>query len=138
MLNSVTYLGHRIDYEGLHPTEERVKAIKQMPSPTNTTELRSFLGSVTYNGRFVKNLQVKCVQLHRLLKKGQKWNWTHEDQTIFEELKQTLASTETLVHYNHDLPLVVTTDASQHGAGAVLFHQYPNAELKPVFCLKKA
>ena len=30
---SVEYLGHVIDQEGLHPSEEKVRAIKQAPRP---------------------------------------------------------------------------------------------------------
>ena len=41
---SIEYLGHRIDKEGLHPTHEKVKAIKDAPCPRNITELHSFLG----------------------------------------------------------------------------------------------
>ncbi|XP_031348472.1 uncharacterized protein K02A2.6-like [Photinus pyralis] len=56
--NSITYLGHRIDENGLHPTEDRIEAIKKMPLPINTTQLRSFLGTITYYGRFIENFHV--------------------------------------------------------------------------------
>ena len=36
---SVEYLGHIIDQEGLHPSEEKVRAIKQAPRARNVTEL---------------------------------------------------------------------------------------------------
>ena len=35
----VEYLGDIIDADGLHPTEEKVKAIKEAPKPQNVTEL---------------------------------------------------------------------------------------------------
>ena len=38
---AVNYLGYKIDKEGLHPTEEKVRAIIDAPVPTNVTELRS-------------------------------------------------------------------------------------------------
>jgi len=44
MVPSVTYLGHRIDAEGLHPTEERIRAIKDAPAPTNISELKAYIG----------------------------------------------------------------------------------------------
>nr|XP_022906799.1 uncharacterized protein K02A2.6-like [Onthophagus taurus] len=50
--NNVTFLGHRIDEKGLHPTQEKLEAIKQMAAPTNTTELRSFLGAISYYMNF--------------------------------------------------------------------------------------
>ena len=42
------YLGHVIDEAGRHPTEDKIRAIKEAPAPTNITELRSFLGVITY------------------------------------------------------------------------------------------
>ena len=45
---SVTYLGYRIDAEGLHPTECKIQAINNAPRPQNRTELKSYLGLLTY------------------------------------------------------------------------------------------
>ena len=42
MVSQNEYLGHVIDKDGLHPTEEIVQAIKDAPRPTNVTELRVF------------------------------------------------------------------------------------------------
>ena len=42
--SEVTYLGHRVDHEGLKPTEDKVKAIREAPEPRNVTELKAFLG----------------------------------------------------------------------------------------------
>ena len=41
---SVQYLGHRIDAQVLHTTDDKIKAITQAPVPKNLQELRSFLG----------------------------------------------------------------------------------------------
>jgi len=46
--SSVTYLGHKIDREGLHPIQEKVEAIANAPVPKNVTELRAFLALLTY------------------------------------------------------------------------------------------
>ena len=35
MAPTVIYLGHRIDQYGLHPTDEKVRAIRDAPQPTN-------------------------------------------------------------------------------------------------------
>ena len=47
-LSSVTYLGHIIDNNGLHPSPDKVRAIKEAPQPTNTTELKAFLDLIKY------------------------------------------------------------------------------------------
>ena len=36
---SMEYLGHRIDQDDRHPTDEKIRVIKGVPSPTNITEL---------------------------------------------------------------------------------------------------
>ena len=54
--SSVRYLGHVIDKDGIRPSEEKIKAIQDMPIPTNQAELRSFLGMVTYFSQFFPRL----------------------------------------------------------------------------------
>ena len=55
----IEYLGHSIDEEGLRPTEEKVKAIKDVPKPKNVAELRSFLGIINYYGQFLPNMSTQ-------------------------------------------------------------------------------
>ena len=53
---SVTYLIHVIDACRLHPIQEKVESLKEAPSPRNLTQLKSYLGLLTYYGRFLPNL----------------------------------------------------------------------------------
>ena len=55
----IEYLGYIIDKDGLHPTEEKVTAIKKAPPSKNITELRSFLGLISYYGKFLPSLAHK-------------------------------------------------------------------------------
>ena len=48
MVPSVPYLGHVIDEKGLDPLPEKVEAIRQAPTPKNVTELKWYLGLLTY------------------------------------------------------------------------------------------
>ena len=50
MVPSVSYLGHVIDANGLHPLPDKVQAIEDAPMPKNVTELKSYLGLLTYYG----------------------------------------------------------------------------------------
>ena len=43
MAPSVIYFGLRFSERGIQPTDKKVKAIRDAPSPRNVTELRSFL-----------------------------------------------------------------------------------------------
>ena len=63
----VIYLGYKIDKFGVHPTEDKIKAIKNAPRPSNKQELQSFLGLVNFYQRFIRNKSTLLEPLHRLL-----------------------------------------------------------------------
>ncbi len=74
MQPSIEYLGHVIDEKGVHPTAEKVKAIQDAPTPKDVTQLRSFLGILTYYGKFLPNLASNLTPLYKLLAKSKKWS----------------------------------------------------------------
>ena len=47
MVPSVSYLGYKIDSQGLHPLPDKIQAIDDAPTPRNVTELKSYLGLLT-------------------------------------------------------------------------------------------
>lgn len=126
MVPSVPYLGHVIDAEGLHPLPEKVEAIRQALTPKNVTELKSYLG---YYGKFLLNLSTRLAPLYKLLSKNQMWKWTAAQDKVFNELP---TSSQLLVHFDSDLPLLLACDASAYGIGAVLAHRMPDGSEKPI------
>ena len=69
MAPSVEYFGHRIDKDGLHPTENMVKCIKEAATPKNVTELKAFLRLMNYYERFLPHLATKLAPMYHLLQK---------------------------------------------------------------------
>ena len=116
---SIEYLGHVIDEEGLHPTEEKVKAIREAPRPKNIAELRSFLGIINYYSRFLPNLSTRLASLYQLLHKDTTWSWKDEQDEAFLAAKEALQNDSLLIHYDSYKPLILACDASQYGLGAV-------------------
>ena len=53
---SVEYLGHRIDAEGLHTTSRKVEAVQLVPAPKYQIQLRSFLGLMHYYGKILPEM----------------------------------------------------------------------------------
>lgn len=72
-MSEVTYLGHKIDKEGLLPTEEKIRVILQAPASKNITGLRTFLGLLNYYEKFLPNLSMVLAPLHKLLRNQTKW-----------------------------------------------------------------
>lgn len=115
MAPSVAYLGHVIDAEGLHPLPDKVHAIQQAPTPKNVTELKSYLGLLTYYGKFLPNLSSRLAPLHKLLRKHVEWKWSSEQDKAFQDSKDLLTSSRLLVHFDPKLPLLLACDASAYG-----------------------
>lgn len=65
----VTYLGYKIDKNGLHTDDKKIDAIVAAPSPTNVTQLRSFMGLVNFYSKFCQNMSDILKPLYNLLKK---------------------------------------------------------------------
>ena len=84
MANSVTYLGFRIDAEGLYPLPEKVDAIKIVPRPTSVQELKSHLGLLTYYGKFMPNMSIVLAPLYQLLLKSAVWRWKQREEKEFK------------------------------------------------------
>lgn len=60
------------------------------------------------------------------------WRWTKEDDRCVQQLKEILTSSTTLVHYDPDRQLVLATDASDRGLGAVLMHRFADGTERPI------
>ena len=88
--DSVIYNGHRVDEEGIRPTEDKLEAIHRAPMAKNISELRSYLGLVNYYGKFMPNLSQMLEPLNTLLKKGARWTWGKEQQEAFDQTKSQL------------------------------------------------
>ena len=129
---SVNYLGHKIDKDGIHPTEDKVRAVQQAPAPKNVSELKAFLGLLNYYGKFMPNLATTLSPLYRLLRTSTQWRWGDSEEEAFKASKKLLLSSQVLAHYNPEHELVLACDASPYGLGAVLSHRYPNGEERPI------
>lgn len=105
------YLGHKISKEGLQPTEEKVRAIKNAPQPSNVTQLKSFLGLVNYYAKFLPNLSSTLAPLYELLQKKAAWTWGPSQEEAFAAAKAQLTSPSLLVHYDGDMDLILSCDA---------------------------
>ena len=132
MVSSVEYLGHRIDADGLHPLSEKVLAVQNAPAPEDVVQLRSYLGLLSYYNKFLPKLSTVVGPLHQLLSAARPWRWGPEEEKAFQDSKQLLMSSQLLVHYDPNLDLILSCDASAYGLGAVLSHKLPDGSEKPI------
>ena len=75
--------------------------------------------------------------LHNLTKKGAKWDWTTECDTVFKKLQATFTKEQVLTLPNITKPFTIMTDASLTATRAVLMQIDFNGDLYPCTFLSK-
>ena len=103
-----------------------------MCQPANVTQLKAFLGLVSYYAKFLPDLSTKLAPLYKLLRQDKQWEWSYQQEQSFQEVKQLLSSPNVLVHFDDQKPIVVACDASPFGIGAVLSHILEDGTEHPV------
>ncbi|XP_075724095.1 uncharacterized protein LOC142766130 [Rhipicephalus microplus] len=116
----VRYLGHVFTTQGLSLEPDRVQVILDMPAPSNSKELKVFLGTMNYVQRFIPRMSVLTAPLRTLLRKKIAWVWTEKEQCSFNELRQALVTAPVLAYFDPKKPVTLSVDASHMGVGAVL------------------
>ena len=106
--------------QGMKIDPEKVKAIQQMPAPTNKQELESFLGLGNYLKRHSYVLTTLTKHFQSITKKGALFSWESQHEEAFQKIKQVLVEVPILAYYDARANNVIQTDASNKGIGAVL------------------
>ena len=127
----VYFLGHIVSSNGISVDERKIEVIRSWALPKNVSELRSFLGLANYYRKFVNNYSETAACLMELLKKEKKFVMGEQEAVAFESIKVKLCSAPVLMVFDSDLEVVVETDASDFGMGAVL-QQVTKDGMKPV------
>ena len=118
--NQVTYMGLRFGANGLNPDPEKVRAIRDMPTPTDQKGVLRFLGMLNFLREFIPNMAEKTAQLRQLLKKNTEWTWSQDHKKEFENLTNILAEDALLRYFNPTKEIMLQVDSSKDGMGVCL------------------
>ena len=123
-LETIQYVGHTINKDGISFTRDKLDRVANFPKPCRQGELKSFLGLANYFHTHIKNHSSICAPLNNLLKdyhKGMKIKWNPEAEKAFDDLKTMIDNCPTLFFLDPNAPVYLHTDASEYGLGAYLF-----------------
>ena len=137
-VDRVKFLGHIVSAQGLEPDPSKIKAITDMPTPTDVAGVRRYLGMVTYVGKFSPRIAELSQPLRVLLKADSDWAWGSMQQRAFEELGRELSSAAVLAQYCPNRATKVAADASSFGLGGVLSQKQPSGEWRPVAFISRS
>nr|OMP83046.1 Retrovirus-related Pol polyprotein from transposon gypsy [Diplodia seriata] len=134
-----TLLGQRVNAFGLQSTEERAKALVDMPFPETLKDLEHWIGAtgwlqsrIPYYAEIVKPLTDHKTALLKSspVKGSARKAYTRrmkvvpmEDrQAAYEAIREHLRNPPWLIHHDPERRLYVDVDASKRGFGALLYH----------------
>jgi hypothetical protein len=86
----VLFLGYVVTPQGIEVDNSKVDAIREWPTPSTVTQIRSFLGLAGFYRRFVCDFSSIAAPLHELTKMGVLFDWCGSQEEAFNTLKDKL------------------------------------------------
>lgn len=130
-VNEIEFYGHHFTKEGLKPSPEKIRAVKESKAPESKEAVRSFLGMTGYLSKFIPRCSLLTAPLRALTHKNTKFKWEEEEEE-FEKIKESITSESTMAYFNPSRPIVVRVEASYHkGLSGGLFQETEKG-LQPV------
>ena len=74
-VSEVSYVGHLLASEGLKPDPEKIRAIKEMPAPTNKEGVLRLLGTINDLDKFIQNKADLQGPISQLTQKDKVFIW---------------------------------------------------------------
>ena len=92
----VSFIGHIATGEGLKVDPSKVKAIREMPAPTDIAGVQRMLGLAQYLGKFLPHLSDITKPLRELTQQDVEWAWDEPQKMALKSLKDAVTRTPLL------------------------------------------
>jgi hypothetical protein len=119
----VEFLGHMIQDGMLSVDPEKVRAIREMASPTDRKGLKRVIGMLSFVRKFVPEYNELTYPFRGLLKERTAFIWTETEEAAMEKIRRSDLWIKSLALFRPGKPLTLLADASSYGLGAVLLQE---------------
>ena len=128
----VDFLGYVVSKNRVKPQNIKKLDILEFQTPSDTFEMKRFLGMASFFRIFVDNFSSKAFALYSMLKRNQQqFIWTTECEGLFGYIKDQLRNPNILVHPNFEKPFILMSDASNKAIGHILLQEISGG-LRPI------
>lgn len=100
--DSIDYLGYRIRFNEVSPSEAKTLAVPKFPMPRTVKAVQSFLGLTRYFRRFIRGYSQIALPLSDLLKQDVPFYIGQKQESAVSQLKQCLSAAPVLRIYNSE------------------------------------
>jgi hypothetical protein len=91
-------LGHIVSAEGVKIHPDRVEEIHKLSIPRSNKDIQSLLGKINFVRRFIPNFVELVKHITSILKKGSEIKWKDNARSSFQDIKQAIMESPTLVN----------------------------------------
>ena len=121
--SAVVYYGVHIGADGLKPDPEKIRAILEMPDPTDLEAVKRLTGMLNFLSTLIPNKSTLIVPIRSLLRSGVPWNWGPAQRQAMQQIKDILSSEPVLTLFDPAISVTLQADSSSTGLGACLMQK---------------
>ena len=126
-VDKVTFFGYEVQHNEWKLSDTRKQAINEIPFPTNTKTMQSFLGAALFFHHHIPDYSAWTAKLYEMTHDGFSWDptkWTCDYHKYFQDFKAALLKATALYFPDYSLPWVIRCDASDDAVGSVLYQEF--------------
>ena len=120
-----TWYGLNIEHGKISPTDRNLDPVKRMVAPKNKSDLRSVLGVFNQWANFIPDYMKDgspAKIINSLMPKNVEFKWTKVHEEALQKLRKIVLEDDICVFApDHNHKLILETDASNDGWGAILY-----------------
>ncbi|GJU05961.1 reverse transcriptase domain-containing protein [Tanacetum coccineum] len=135
-----TFLGYKVDADGLRVCPDKVEAVLNLPSLKCLKDVQKLDGKLASLTRFLSKSAEKSLPFFKTLKKCTKksdFQWTAEAEMTFKQVKQLIAELPILTAPKEKEELIMYLAAAKEAISAVLMTKRDGKQM-PIYFVSRA
>lgn len=120
-MEQIEFFGHVFSKDGLKPSPDKVRAVKECGVPENNEAIQSFLGMAAI-----------AAPLYQLTRKETKFARGTQEEEAFRKIQDNISGEKTMAFFDPSKPIILHTEASFNEGLPAALHQKTDTRIQPV------